>query len=101
MFHQEADGIPAFAAAETFKKSFCRRYSEGGRFFVVKRAIADIIAAPFFQLYEFAHYINDIDAVLYLFCCMPADHGVTKLKEWLGPEMVLMNEKQKTPLKRR
>jgi hypothetical protein len=66
VFHEKADGISTSSATETFVNLFRRGNRKRGRFFIVKRAQAQIIGSPFFQFDETANDIDDIDAGLNL-----------------------------------
>jgi len=76
MLHQKADGITAAAATKAFIDFFCGRNGERGRFFVVKWAEAEVIDAPFFELYKTTNDIDDIDATLDLL------YGVLSDQAW-------------------
>ena len=76
MLHQEADGITAFAAAETLVNFLGWRNREGGRPFIMKRTIAQVVGAPFLQFYKLPNDINDINAVLNLFYRFPGYHTI-------------------------
>ena len=63
MLHQETHGIAAASATKTFIQFFRGRYGKRGGLFVVKRAKSQVIGTPFFQFYEFAHHIMDVDFI--------------------------------------
>jgi hypothetical protein len=75
MFHDEANGITTFATSKTFINLLTGRYRERRGFFIVKRAEAKITGTPFFQLYELADHIKDIDSVEYLLYGILGDHA--------------------------
>jgi hypothetical protein len=60
MLHEEADGIAAFTATKAFIDFFGRRDGKRRCFLVVKRANAQVIGTPFFELYKFSDDINNI-----------------------------------------
>ena len=63
MLHHKADGIATFATAETLINLLARRYAERRRFFIVKRAVTNVIGTSFFQFHKFANNLNDVYAV--------------------------------------
>ena len=62
MFHQEADGIAAAPATETFIDLLGGRYRKGRRLLVMKRTKPQVVGAPFFEFYEPADHFRDVDA---------------------------------------
>ena len=64
MLHDKADGIATFSATKAFVYFLGRRNGKGGRFFIVERAVADIVGSPSFQLNKCPNDIMDIDPVL-------------------------------------
>jgi hypothetical protein len=64
MLHDKANGVATLSTSKAFVNFFGGGNSEGGRLFVVERAVADIVGSPSFQLYERPHDIMDIDPVL-------------------------------------
>jgi hypothetical protein len=66
MVHEKADGIAAFAAAKAFVDFLNGRNGERRRFFIVKRAKAQVVNAPLLELNKSANDLYDINAALYL-----------------------------------
>jgi len=62
VLHQEADGIAAFAASETFVDLLGRRDGKRRGLFVMKGAEAQVVDPPFFQFYKFPYDFNDVNA---------------------------------------
>lgn len=73
MVHDEPDRIATFAAAKTFVDFFARRDRERGGLLMVKRTIAEIVGASFFELDKTADDVNDVDSVLNLLYGLLAD----------------------------
>ena len=63
MLHHKADSIAAFTTAEAFINLLAGRYAERRRFFIVKRAVTNVIGTSFFQFHKFTHYLYDVYAV--------------------------------------
>ena len=61
MFHQKTDGITTTSATKAFINFLCRRYGKRRRFFIVKRAKAQIIGASFFQFHKSTDDLDNID----------------------------------------
>ena len=66
MLHDETDRISAAAATKTLIDLFSRGNRKRGAFFIVKRAEAQVIGPSFFQLYEIANNLEDIQSSEYL-----------------------------------
>lgn len=66
MLHEEADAVATAAASKAFIYFFCRRNCEGRSLLIVKRAEAKVINPTFFQFYEAADNVNNVDAAKYL-----------------------------------
>jgi len=64
MLHDKADGVATLSATKAFVDFLGRGNSEGGCFFVVERAVANIVGSPSFQLNKSPHDIVDIDPIL-------------------------------------
>jgi hypothetical protein len=75
MLHQKADGIAAAPAAKALVYLFDRAYREGGGLLVVKWTKAEIVGPAFFQPYETAYYLDDIDPAEYLLYGLLGDHS--------------------------
>ena len=87
MVHEKADGIAAFATAKTFVDLLDGRDGEGRRFFIVKRAKAQVIDASFLKLYKATYYFNDVNAALNL---------LYRLWGYQGSELVRQNTSLRT-----
>jgi hypothetical protein len=75
MLHQKADGVSAFATAETLENFLGRGNSKGRRLLVVKRTIAQIIRPSLFEFNKASNDINDINPALDLLYGILADQG--------------------------
>ena len=65
MLHDEADGVAAFAAPETFVNLLSRRYSKRWGFFVVEWAKSQVVCTSFLQPHKPANDINNINLAQY------------------------------------
>lgn len=61
VFHEKADCVSAFTTTKAFIDFFRSRYGEGGAFFIMKRAKADIVGTSFFQFYKAANHFDNVD----------------------------------------
>ena len=62
----KADHIAGLATAEAFIDALCSRNRERRSFFVMERAIGDIIGPALFEAHELADDIDDVGAAHYL-----------------------------------
>ena len=60
MLHEEADRISTSPAAKTLIDLFGGGDGERRRFFVVERTEAEVIGAPFFELYETTYDLDNV-----------------------------------------
>jgi hypothetical protein len=84
MFHQEIHGIPALAAAKTFKNVSDWIHIEGWRLLIVKRTNSNQVGSAFFKRYEISDYFfnacgleNPVDG-------LSADHWLLQIVfDWI------------------
>jgi hypothetical protein len=57
VLHDEIDAAAALAASETMEETLGGRNREGGRFFVMKGAEANVVDAPLFQADKIAYHL--------------------------------------------
>ena len=62
MLHQKADGITASAAAKALKDFLGWRYSEGRRFFIVKRTKSEVVGSPLFEFHKATYDFRDVNS---------------------------------------
>jgi hypothetical protein len=63
MLHDETDRIAAAATSKTLVQLLRRRYGKRRSLLVMKRAEAEVVAAPFFEFHETAYYIYNVQPV--------------------------------------
>jgi hypothetical protein len=81
MFHYETDRIAAAATAKALVNFLGWGNGKRRRFFIVKRAQADIINSTPFKLYKGINDLYDINPANYLLYCFLGDHCRLKLEE--------------------
>jgi hypothetical protein len=76
MFHQEADGIAATAAAKAFIDLFYRGDSKGRGLLIMKGTKPQVIGAPLLKPHEAAYDLDDVYPAEYLLYGLLGDHDV-------------------------